>query len=53
MQILNLASAAKDLFNLVNRHDFRTDRAIFNRLHALVAREEALEWGHFRVLGTS
>lgn len=48
MQILNLASAAKELFNLVKCGDFTTDKATFDRLHAHVAKEEALEWGHFR-----
>ena len=47
-QVLNLAVAAKDLFSLVKSRRFRLDKAVFDRLHEIVAREEALEWGHFR-----
>ena len=47
-QVLNLAAAAKELFSLVKSRRFRLDKAVFNRLHGIVAREEALEWGHFR-----
>lgn len=44
-QVLNLAAAAKELFSLVRARKFRLDKAVFNRLHEIVAREEALEWG--------
>ena len=47
-QVLNLAAAAKELFSLVKESQFKVDRTTFDHLHALVAREEALEWGHFR-----
>lgn len=47
-QVLNLASAAKELLELVRSGRFRMDKATSDRLHARVAREEALEWGHFR-----
>ncbi len=47
-QVLNLAAASKALLTLVKEPDFKVDKATFDRLHALVAREEALEWGHFR-----
>lgn len=47
-QVLNLVAAAKALFTLVKDHHFTLDKLTFDRLHALVAREEALEWGHFR-----
>lgn len=47
-QVLNLAAAARDLFTLVKAGSFRLDKATFDRLHALVAREEPLEWGYFR-----
>ncbi len=47
-QVLNLAKAAKELFVLVRTGTFRLEKAVFDRLHGLVAREEALEWGHFR-----
>jgi prophage maintenance system killer protein len=44
-QILNLAESAKHLVDLV---EFKLDKATFCSLHGLVARNEALEWGHFR-----
>lgn len=47
-QVLNLAAAAKELFSLVKAGSFRLDKATSDRLHALVAREEPLEWGCFR-----
>ncbi|MCY4258727.1 MAG: hypothetical protein OXC91_00495, partial [Rhodobacteraceae bacterium] len=47
-QVLNLAAAAGELFSLVKAGSFRLDKATFDHLHALVAREETLEWGHFR-----
>ena len=47
-QVLNLAAAAKELFSLVKNRRFCLDKAVFDRLHGIVAREEALEWGHFR-----
>ncbi len=47
-QVLNLAAAAKELFILIKSREFRLDKASFDHLHALVAKDEALEWGHFR-----
>ncbi|MDP2787227.1 MAG: cell filamentation protein Fic [Pseudomonadota bacterium] len=47
-QVLNLAASAKRLLDLVKRSEFTLDKAIFCELHALVASNEALEWGHFR-----
>ncbi|MCY4007534.1 MAG: hypothetical protein OXE84_12040 [Rhodobacteraceae bacterium] len=47
-QVLNLAAAAKELFSLVKTGSFRLDKTTFDRLHALVAHEEPLEWGCFR-----
>ncbi len=47
-QILNLAESSKYLVDLVNNRDFTLDKSTFCSLHALVARNEALEWGHFR-----
>lgn len=51
-QILNLAQSSKHLLDLVRRQDFKLDKETFCALHALVARNEALEWGHFRGEGT-
>ncbi len=47
-QVLNLAAAAKELLVRVQSDSFQTDKATFDHLHSLVAKEEALEWGHFR-----
>jgi Fic family protein len=47
-QILNLAASSKHLMYLVRNRVFKLDKATFSSLHALVARNEALEWGHFR-----
>ena len=46
--MLNLADAANDLLRIVGTGDFRLDRGTSHRLHAQIAREDALEWGHFR-----
>lgn len=51
-QILNLAQSSKHLLDLVRGQEFKLDKATFCALHALVARNEALEWGHFRGEGT-
>jgi hypothetical protein len=47
-QILNLAESSKHLAVLVKNREFKLIKATFCSLHALVARNEALEWGHFR-----
>jgi Fic family protein len=47
-QILNLAEASKQLIATVTAGRFVLDKPGFCDLHALVARNEALEWGHFR-----
>jgi prophage maintenance system killer protein len=47
-QILNLAESSNYLLDLVKRREFRLDKETFCALHAHVARNEALEWGHFR-----
>ena len=47
-QILNLAESSKYLLELMRRQEFQLDKTTFCALHALVARNEALEWGHFR-----
>jgi hypothetical protein len=47
-QILNLAESSKHLLDLVKKREFKLDRPTFCSLNALVARGEALEWGHFR-----
>lgn len=47
-QILNLAESSRRLLALVKSGAFALDKATFCELHAIVARNEALEWGHFR-----
>jgi Fic family protein len=47
-QVLNLAQSSKHLLALVKAGKFSLDKATFMALHSLVARNEALEWGHFR-----
>ena len=47
-QILNLAESSRRLLALVKAGQFSFDKKTFCELHSLVARDEALEWGHFR-----
>lgn len=47
-QVLNLAAAAKELLALVKNGNFALNKQTFDRLHALVAKEEAWEWGQFQ-----
>jgi len=47
-QVLNLAESSKHLLGLVKAGEFALDKTTFAEMHGLVARNEALEWGHFR-----
>jgi Fic family protein len=47
-QVLNLAESAKHLLARVKAGKFVMDKPTFTEMHAIVARNEALEWGHFR-----
>ena len=47
-QALNLAEAAEEASRLVETGRFHLGKPTFDRLHGLIAREEALEWGGFR-----
>src|SRR5262245_44101999 len=47
-QILNLADSAKYLVGLVKQGRFTLNKETFCEVNARVARNEALEWGHFR-----
>ena len=47
-QVLNLAQSSKHLLNIVKSGAFNLNKPTFTQLHGLVARNEALEWGHFR-----
>src|SRR5262249_16249372 len=51
-QVLNLAEAANELLRLVKTREFRLAKEISNHLQYLIARDEALESGHFRGEGT-
>lgn len=45
---MNQAKSWKELFGLVERSHFELTKKSFVTLNALVAEEEALEWGKFR-----
>jgi prophage maintenance system killer protein len=47
-QVLNLAESSKQLLALVKAGKFVLNKRTFTELHGLVAKNEALEWGHFR-----
>ena len=47
-QILNLAESAKRLLAEVKSERFRLDKTTFCEMQGIIARNEALEWGHFR-----
>lgn len=47
-QIIGLASSARRLLAMVRSGLFQLNKATFTELHAIVAQDEALEWGHFR-----
>ena len=47
-QVLNLAESSKQLLASVKSGQFAINKATFVELHGLVARNESLEWGHFR-----
>lgn len=51
-QILNLIESSRHLLALVKRGEFALDKETFGELQGIVARNEALEWGHFRGEGT-
>ena len=51
-QVLNLATSSKHLLALVKTGQFTMDKATFIDLHGMVARNEVLEWGHFRGEGS-
>lgn len=47
-QVLNLAESSRHLLGLVRSGNFTLDKPTFCTLQGIVARKEALEWGHFR-----
>jgi Fic family protein len=51
-QILNLIASSKYLLESVSTGLFKLDKHTFCALNEIVARNEALEWGHFRGEGT-
>ncbi|MFB4304829.1 hypothetical protein [Actinomadura sp. GTD37] len=51
-QVLALADSSRELLGLVSNGEFVLDKATSDRLHAIIARDEALESGMFRGEGT-
>jgi len=51
-QVLNLAASSRRLADLVTKGQFALTKAVSDELHAIIAQEEALEWGHFRGEGS-
>lgn len=51
-QVLALADSSRDLLDLVTGGEFVLDKVTSDRLHAIIARDEALESGAFRGEGT-
>lgn len=47
-QIVNLAESSRFLLSLVKSVKFTFDKQTCCHLHGIIARNEALEWGHFR-----
>ncbi len=47
-QVINTAKAVYHLYELVKTERFALNKHTLCSLHALLAKEEALEWGHFR-----
>lgn len=47
-QVLNLADSSKKLLELVTTGKFELNKQVFTLLHAIIARNEALEWGVLR-----
>lgn len=47
-QVVNLAEAARELVRVVKAGEFRLDKPTSDHFQLLIAREEALESGHFR-----
>lgn len=51
-QVLNLAESARELIRLVNDGRFALDKATSDHMHAIIARDEAFDAGHFRGEGS-
>jgi Fic family protein len=47
-QVLNLVESARELLRLVKEGGFALDKATSDHLHAIIARDEAFDAGHFR-----
>jgi len=52
-QILNQNRSVNLLFEMIDKDEFRLDRATLLKLHKKVAFEEALTWGEFRSSGVN
>lgn len=51
-QVENLAESTKLLITLVETNQFKLNKATFTKIHAILAKNEALEWGNFRGEGS-
>lgn len=51
-QVLNLADSAKELLRLVREGRFALDKSTSDHVHAIIARDEAFDAGHFRGEGS-
>lgn len=47
-QVLNLADSARELLTMVRDGRFTLDKATSDHMHAIIARDEAFDAGHFR-----
>lgn len=47
-QVLNLAESSKLLLDMVKTDTFSLSKPLFCKFQGIIARDEALEWGHFR-----
>ncbi len=47
-QVLNIKESWLLLLDLLKKNTFAVTKEMFHAIHALIAREEALEWGRFR-----
>jgi len=51
-QILNLAESSRRLIEMIKQGTFALNKQTYCKLQGIVARNEALEWGHFRGEGS-
>lgn len=47
-QVLNIKDAWTMILAIIKNNKFEVTKRIFNKVNGIIAREEAVEWGHFR-----